>query len=84
MRMRAHADRARGSRTWLALAAFARAKHLTPETDAASPLPPPPPHPLPLVTPSSRSDSWWDQILRTQAAAGVKVMTCEPEHGTNG
>jgi hypothetical protein len=31
-----------------------------------------------------RHESWWDQILATQAAAGVERVTCEPEHGTNG
>ena len=27
-------------------------------------------------------EAWWDQILATQAAAGVTSMTVEPEHGT--
>ena len=31
-----------------------------------------------------RHESWWDQILAFQAAAGVPVVTCEPEHGTDG
>ena len=31
-----------------------------------------------------RHESWWDEIILTQAEAGVKMVTCEPEHGTDG
>ena len=31
-----------------------------------------------------RHETWWDAILEAQAAAGVAVVTCEPEHGTDG
>jgi len=29
-------------------------------------------------------EQWWDRILARQAAKGVKMMYCEPEHGTEG
>ncbi len=29
-------------------------------------------------------EKWWDQIIATQAAKGVGLMTVEPEHGTDG
>ncbi|KAL6070903.1 Xylose isomerase [Balamuthia mandrillaris] len=31
-----------------------------------------------------RHETWWDQILTTQAAKGMQLMTVEPEHGTDG